>query len=117
ETHQGKAKSIASLDEFTFFRDRYRRGDAGETAFLFLSDPTIRRWCGPRWRIADSRRVRDLAVLSELQAQFVPKLATRTAEAGPIYTELKMADSGEARLTPAGVVSPAAGSLTFMTPI
>lgn len=117
ETHQGKAKSIASLDEFTFFRDRYRRGDAGETAFLFLSDPTIRRWCGPRWRIADSRRVRDLAVLSELQAQFVPKLATRTAEAGPIYTELKMADSSEARLTPAGVVSPAAGSLTFMTPI
>ena len=35
-----------------------RLGDPDETALVFLSDPTIRRWCGPRWRIADSRRTR-----------------------------------------------------------
>jgi len=49
---KGRAPSIASLDEYVFFRDRYPLGDDGETAFLFLSDATIRRWCGPRWRIA-----------------------------------------------------------------
>ena len=52
---QGKSKSIATLPEYTFFRIRYPLGDAEETALAFLSDATIRRWCGPRWRIADSR--------------------------------------------------------------
>ncbi len=43
---------ISSLDEYKFFRTRYPLGDKNETALLFLSDATIRRWCSPRWRIA-----------------------------------------------------------------
>jgi hypothetical protein len=43
------------LPEYKFFRSRSERGE-DETAFLLLSDATIRRWTGPRWRIASSRR-------------------------------------------------------------
>lgn len=39
-----------------------------------LSDATIRRWCGPQWRIADSRRTRAAAVLADLQAGHVEEL-------------------------------------------
>ena len=39
------------LPEYAFFRIRYPLGDAQETALAFLSDATIRRWCGPRWRL------------------------------------------------------------------
>ncbi len=59
---KGDAKSIAALPEYVFFRNRYRLGDPEEDALVFLSDATIRRWCGPRWRIGDSRRTRDAAV-------------------------------------------------------
>ena len=58
----GKTPKLASLPEYTFFRDRYPRGkDDDESAFLVLTDATIRRWCGPRWRIDSSRRVRAAA--------------------------------------------------------
>ncbi len=117
ETHQGKTPAIGGLDEYRFFRDRYQLGQGGETAFLFLSDATIRRWCGPRWRIADSRRVRDLAVLAELQAANVPKLAAPSVESGPIYSDLRLSTNGELRLTNDGVRSSTLGSLAFMTPI
>lgn len=117
ETHSGKSPAIASLDEYKFFRDRYKLGDDGETAFLFLSDATIRRWCGPKWRIADSRRVRDLAVLAELQAMNVPNLATGTVEPSTILTDLPLSVDGELKLSAAGVSSSKLGSLTFMTPI
>mgnify|MGYP001162033064 FL=1 len=109
--------SIASLDEYIFFRDRYRRDDSEETALVFLSDATIRRWCGPRWRIATSRRMRDMAVLSELQAANMARFAKRTAEPGPIYTDLPTANVGQLMLGSSGVRSSAQGSLAFMTPI
>jgi hypothetical protein len=82
-----------------------------------LSDATIRRWCSPQWRIADSRRTRAAAVLSELQAAQVDELV----RSQPTNTILQSADSlpnaGELRLTPGGVVSSYYGSLDFMTPI
>ena len=117
DVQQGKRPSIASLEEFQFFRDRYKLGEGGETAFLFLSDATIRRWCGPRWRLADARRVRDLAVIAELQAANMPKLATKKVEPGPIHTDLALSTVGEIRLTGEGVSSATLGSLDFMTPI
>ena len=61
KAHAGKLPTIASLPEYRFFRTRYPRGAGDESAFLFLSDATIRRWCSPRWRIGSSRRVRDAA--------------------------------------------------------
>ena len=114
---KNNSPSIASLPEYTFFRDRYRLGDAEETGFVFLSDATIRRWCGPRWRIATSRQARDMAVLTELQAANLDRLVKKTAQPGPIYTDFATADVGELSLDPAGVRSSVQGSLEFMTPI
>jgi hypothetical protein len=113
----GKIKSIAGLAEYKFFRDRYRRGDPEETAFVFLSDATIRRWCGPRWRILTSRRTRDMAVISELQAGQMDRLAQGGLRAGPIYTDLPLAAAGDLTLQPDGVHAEGVGSLAFMTPI
>ena len=71
---------ISSLDEFKFFRTRYPLGDKTETALLFLSDATIRRWCSARWRIASARRTFTAAVLADLTADNAKALATGTAK-------------------------------------
>ncbi len=113
----GKVPALASLDEYCFFRHRYPRGEANETAFLFLSDATIRRWCGPRWRIATSRRTRDLAVVAELQASQMDRLVSGNVPPGPLYTDLPLSQRGEVTLTADGVHSSTVGSLAFMTPI
>ena len=60
---------LASAPEYIYFRNRYPRGAEDETAFVILTDATIRRWCGPRWRIADARRTRAAALLDEITAQ------------------------------------------------
>ncbi len=114
---QGKTKSLAELPEYKFFRTRYSRKDQLESAFIFISDATIRRWCGPKWRIADSRRTRARAVLAELQASQLEALVQHKVEPGPIHTDLPILGGGEIRLTPGGVVSSVYGSLEFMTPI
>ena len=114
---KGQADSIASLDEFTFFRDRYKLGEGEETAFLFLSDATIRRWCGPRWRIAASRRTREMALIAELQASQMETLVAGNVRSGPIHTDLPIGDLGRIKLRPDGVASSVHGSLAFMTPI
>ena len=115
--HDGSTKSLADLPEYKFFRIRYSRGDAAESALVFISDATIRRWCGPRWRIADSRRTRARAVLAELQASQLDAIVRHKVEAGPIHTDLPILGGGEIQLTPGGVVSSVYGSLEFMTPI
>ena len=84
---------------------------------MFLSDATIRRWCGPRWRIATSRQTRDMAVLAELQAANLDRLVKKTAQPGPIYTDFATADIGELALDGKGVHSSVQGSLEFMTPM
>jgi hypothetical protein len=117
DVRNGKCKSIASLPEYTFFRDRYRLGDPEESALVFLSDATIRRWCGPRWRIADSRRTRTAAVMAEIEASQLDELVNKQVQPGPVYTDLPLADAGQLTMTPAGVVSSTAGSLEFLTPI
>ena len=111
EARKDKSKSIAALPEYIFFRNRYPLGDPEETALAFLSDATIRRWCGPRWRIADSRRTRARAVLAELQASQLDALVKKTVKPGPIHTDLPILDGGELTLTPPGVRSSTLGSL------
>lgn len=69
----GAAPAIASLKEYTFFRQRYPHANADETAFAFVSDATLRRWCGPRWRILADRRARTEAALAEAAAATVGK--------------------------------------------
>ncbi|HJT34636.1 MAG TPA: hypothetical protein VJ783_21580 [Pirellulales bacterium] len=114
---RGRVAAVKSLPEYVFFRDRYRRGDEQETALVFLSDATIRRWCGPRCRIADSRRTRDRALLAELQAAHFDELVGGTVEEQRIRLEHMPVRLGELRLTPHGVVSSTGGTLDFQTPI
>src|SRR5208283_4981891 len=114
-TAQGRLPALSSQDEYLFFRQRYARGDAPETAFLVLSDATIRRWCGPQWRIANSRRTRAAAALAELQATHLDELASGQAKAGCIATNLP--EVGDVFLTANGVLSHTYGTLAFMTPI
>jgi hypothetical protein len=118
DTHAAKSESLASAPEYTFFRDRYARGDAGELGLVVLSDATIRRWCSARWRIGDSRRTRAAAVLADLQARFADDLASGKLQPGPLHTDKDITGGlGDLRLGPEGVVSSVYGSLEFMTPI
>ncbi len=105
-------KSLAAAPEYTFFRQRYPRGQADETALLILSDATIRRWCGPRLRIADARRTAALAVLADLDAARIDgKLAEPLVNASPTL------DLGALTLSPTGVRSSIYNTAAFMTPI
>lgn len=113
----GTAPALTSLDEYTFFRDRYPLGAEDETAFVFLSDATIRRWCGPHWRIAGSRRTRDMAVVAEMQANYLERIVRGESQPGPIYTDLAMIGGGELMLEKPGVRSTVYNSLDFQTPI
>ncbi|MFG0316018.1 MAG: hypothetical protein ACF8XB_02000, partial [Planctomycetota bacterium JB042] len=98
---RGETEALGGLPEFTFFRDRYARGDGAETAFFFLSDPTIRRWCSARWRIGASRRIRAQALLAHEAARAID------------------AETGGDAVGPALAPDVAAtyGSLEFVTPI
>ena len=117
EVHQGKRPALAELDEYDFFRYRYQRGDEAETAFLLISDKTIRRWCGPRWRIGTSRRTQAVALMAELQAAHLDKLVSGNVTTGPLHTSYFVPQTGQLTLTPEGVRSEAYGSLEFQTPI
>ena len=97
-------QSIASLPEYVFFRNRYRAATRRRRRWCSSATPTIRRWCGPRWRIANSRRTRDVAVMAELQAsQHGPAGRRRTsspARSTPIWP---LPTSASWRWTPEGV--------------
>lgn len=114
---KGTFPAMVALPEYIFFRNRYPRDGVGETALLVMTDAAIRRWCGPRWRIAGSRRTRAAAAMAELQALYLDDLIKGAARAGPIQTDLFIPDAGEFSLTPAGVVSSVYGSPEFLTPI
>ena len=114
---QGKLPSLGSLEEYTFFRDRYPLGDSNETGLLILSDSTIRKWCGPRWRIATSRRTRAAALMAELQASHLDRLVEGKVETGPLHTDFAVPDAGDFTLRPGGVQSSVYGTLEFLTPI
>ena len=114
---KGDAQALAALPEYAFFRDRYVRGEPEESAFLLLTDATIRRWCSPRWRIGASRRTRAVALLSEQQARFTDALAAKSVKPTDIETDWNLPNVGALHLTPAGVRSSTYGSLEFITPI
>jgi hypothetical protein len=118
DAHAGKSDPLSSTPEYTFFRDRYARGEAGELGLVVLSDATIRRWCSARWRIGDSRRTRAAAVMADLQARYADELASGKIEPGPLHTDKDITGGlGDLRLGPEGVWSSVYGSLEFMTPI
>lgn len=103
----GGAGALGALDEFRFFRQRYPM-QADETAFLFISDETIRRWCGPESRIGASRRARATAALLDLTASSIDGKAPADTYAALLG---KVSSSG------GRIHSETHGSLGFMTPI
>jgi hypothetical protein len=114
---KGTVPSLASLDEYTFFRDRYSLKDKDETALLILTDAAIRKLCGPKWRIGASRRIRAAAVLSQLQAENLEKLHAGTIKPGPLATERKVEGLGTLSISEQGVSSSVYGNLVFLTPV
>jgi len=114
---KGETPAMQTLPEYTFFRDRYGRGDAGETALLVIPDAAIRRWCGPQWRIAASRRTRAAAVMADVQARYMADLVKGAVKLGPIDEQLPLPDAGTLSMTQTGVRSSVYGDLEFLTPI
>ena len=113
-----KVDSLASLDEFTFFRHRYSLESEHETAFVFISDATIRRWCGPQWRITSARRTRAVAKMAELQAANMDDLVHQRIKTKTVDdTGIEQIKAGLLQVTPSGVQSDVYGSLEFQTPI
>lgn len=112
----GAAGALVDTEEYRFFRHRYPRATAGQAAFLVLSDPTIRRWCGPRWRIASSRRLRAAAELARHVAENAEAIVRGTVEAKALGS-LSLPGGGPVRVDERGVRSDVHGHLGFMTPI
>lgn len=106
EVAEKKRTALGTTDEYRFFRNRYPLGEK-ESAFVFLSDATIRRWAGPELRIAASRRTRAVAALGELTSQ---------ALAGGEITGDYMPLLGRATWKDGRMSSEFYGSLDFITP-
>src|SRR5690606_17447257 len=113
----GAQQSLSDLPEFQFFRHRYPLANPEETAFLMLTDATIRRWCGPKWRIATSRRTHAAAVMADLQAKHLKELVHHKAEPTRLETSLFVPEMRDLRLGREGVFEATYGSLEFQTPI
>ncbi len=104
--------ALTTAPELTFFRRRYAMGADGEVALGVISDATIRRWCGARCRIGDSRRTRAALALSQLQAEWIAAGSPQT------WTPPQVgADLGTITVGVQGVRSSLYGSLHFLTPI
>jgi hypothetical protein len=102
----GKKTSLSSLEEYHYFRKRYLRPPAQhEHVFALISDATIRRWCGPEWRIGASRRTRAASALAELQAR---------NESGSPLNAKEFPELGKVRLINGRVHSPRFGNLAFL---
>jgi hypothetical protein len=119
-TSRGEIAALAASPEYVYFRLKYPRADNRESAFLVLSDATIRRWCGPRWRIGSSRRIRAAVGLATLQADHLSEIVEGKVPSEPLpasaSTILGM-DLGEVHLIKHGIRSQAFGTLEFQTPI
>lgn len=102
----GTTAPLSLSPEYVFFRTRYSRGAEDERALFVLTDATIRRWAGPRLRIAASRRTRAAAWLAEAQC------AALAGESLP-----RMPDGSLLLLEDGRVRSPIWGSARWSTPL
>lgn len=107
--HAGKVTSLGSLDEYRFFRHRYPIAEK-QSGYVFLSDACIRRWAGPRLRIAASRRTKSVASLNYLTAR-----SLSAGEVGELSADHAFLLGGVS-MEGGAVVSEKMGSLHFMTP-
>jgi hypothetical protein len=112
EVQSGKSPALASSPEYIYFRDRYRRTDADESAFAILPDAAIRRWCGPKWRIAHHRRLMTGSALAAAQASHLVEMQSLKEPRSVDETGL-----GPVTVSNHGVYSSSLGSRLFQTPI
>ena len=117
----GQVPAMAKLGEYTFFRDRYKVGEDGETGFLMVTDAAIRRWCGPKWRIGDSRRTRFAGVLTALQARHLRALKSgdekELAEVSRQLEQFQLPGAGPLERSDLAVRSAVYGTASFLTPV
>ncbi len=107
EVAAGKLPGLGETDEYRFFRHRYPVGD-DESAYVFISDACLRRWSGPKVRIAASRRSRALAALAGLTSESI-----KGQDLSPRFEPLL----GRVEQSEGRILSENYGSLGFMTPI
>ncbi len=116
-TKKKQRAALSSLGEYKYFRNRYTLGDENESGLLIVPDAAIRKWCGPKWRIAASRRTRAAAVISDLHAQHLDRLVKGVAQPEPLPDTNIPSWMGKLSLTNEGVSSEQYGNLKFLTPI
>lgn len=118
EVAAGERESLLAAPEYPFFRGRYPV-DEPEDAFLVLTDATIRRWCGPRWRIGASRRVRAAALMADARARDLEARLVRGENPAPgvIASAMPLPGAGALRRTDQGILSDTYGTPEFVTPI
>lgn len=109
--------AIDSLDEYRFFRSRYKRGTDDEVALLVLPDGAIRKWVGPQWRIAESRRIRAAAALGELQLKYAPAILKGSAAEEALDKTESASSLGALHVGAGGVRSEMYNTTEFLTPI
>jgi hypothetical protein len=117
ENATDSSKSLLGVDEYVWFRDRYKRGEDGESAFIVLTDATIRRWAGPRSRIGDARRLLAAAAMNEIHARNADAIVTGKIQAGLKAADPEFPISEDFVWDANGVRSPRYGTLRFLTPI
>ena len=104
-----RSNSLQSLDEYRFFRQRYPIiPQTKEDAFLIITDATIRRWCGPEWRIGASRRTRAASAMAEIQAR---------KESGSQLNTEEFPELGRVSFINGRVQSSRFGNLAFLKPV
>lgn len=108
DAYQGRAKAIADALDYQYMRTVFRREDAEEDGFAFLSDAFIRQLVGPASKIKEKRRLEALTSLY---------LATHGAlftawETGKPPGDLERLQR-EARIRTDELVLPEGGTLTW----
>ncbi len=117
QTARDSSGSLLGADEYVWFRDRYKRGADGESAFIVLTDATIRRWAGPRSRIGDARRLIAAAAMNEITARNADAIVAGTIAAGTKASAPDLAISEDFVWGDDGVRSLRFGTMRFLTPI
>lgn len=99
--------ALGNTDEFRFFRHRYPISK--ERSFVFISDETLRRWCGPSVRIGASRRSLALAAMTALNARIRAGEGDKLDEFAPLLGQVTKHDGF--------VLSEHFGTVAFVSPL
>ena len=69
DAFDGTLPKLSSAPEYVYFRHQYPIQANSKQAFLILTDPAIRRWGNPKWRIGAARRIQAGAVMYHQRAE------------------------------------------------